>query len=256
MHLSGAQPVPAGAGGTRAGEGSLICPSVGMQPVLETSQVTGHEGLVQPRPLHRWPKGVQAGARRECHVPGMCSSETWPVRLGLPANAAGAVLGNVPTDCAILTCCPPGEHVAAAGSTPRAEPGFACGGDHPRAARLEGDPVAGWRRHRLIPEQFHSCCPQALPGPAREALAAGGLALSQCTRRPSAWLEAQRVSIRTAVECYTDGMAQHPSVHRVGVSTAAPAPPGSLHGFPVTVACSSEAVPGVSLLPFHSVVRS
>lgn len=46
--LSDAQPVPAGVGGTGAGEGSLICPSLGIQPVLETPQVTGHEGVVQP----------------------------------------------------------------------------------------------------------------------------------------------------------------------------------------------------------------
>lgn len=55
VHLSDAQPVLAGVGGTGAGKEFLICPSLGIQPVLETSWVTGHEGLVQRRPLHRWP---------------------------------------------------------------------------------------------------------------------------------------------------------------------------------------------------------
>lgn len=57
VHLSDAQPVPAGVRGTTAGKGSLISPSLYVQPTLETSQITGHEGLVQPRPLHQWPIG-------------------------------------------------------------------------------------------------------------------------------------------------------------------------------------------------------
>lgn len=47
---------------------SLICSSLGVQPVLETTQVTRHEGLVQPRPLYRWPIGVEAVAGKGTYI--------------------------------------------------------------------------------------------------------------------------------------------------------------------------------------------
>ena len=68
----------------------------------------------------------------------------------------------------------------------------------------------------------------------------------RCVRSPFAWLLSAM---------WMRWLQCHP-VHCVGLSTAAPAPPGSLpgrghvlHGSPVTIFCSSEAVP-VSLLPF------
>ena len=60
--------------------------------------------------------------------------------------------------------------MAVPGSTPCLGPVFAYDGDHLWAACLVRNAAAVWRQHSLIPEGFQSSCPQALPGPAREAL--------------------------------------------------------------------------------------
>lgn len=68
MYLSDARPVPAGVGCAGADNGSLIRPSLGVQPVLETSQLTGHERFVQTRPFHLWPIVVEAGAGKGMYI--------------------------------------------------------------------------------------------------------------------------------------------------------------------------------------------
>lgn len=99
VHLSDAQPVPAGVGGTGAGKRSLMCPSLGVQPVLETSQVTGHEGLVQSRPLHWRPIGVEAGVGEDINVvlcPRDVQLRDWPCLAWLSSKCSWLCAGKCP----------------------------------------------------------------------------------------------------------------------------------------------------------------